>query len=664
MKAGPVVIGQLLQQRWRFCVPIYQRHYVWTLDKQWAPFWEDIRTKAIERLEGRERRFSHFMGAVVLETRGGFSAKRVPSSQVVDGQQRLTTFQLFLSAVRDFANLKGFNSTAERVQDYLLNDKPQQMEEPSVEVFKVWPTEADREMFIDILTLGRMKLRKKYPEHFYKTRDQVYCYRTTPRLIAAYGFFYDRIRHAVETDDLEDELTMAPEPEDDPAVSSQAERDLWDQRLDAVWQALVEEFKVVEIVLEEGDDAQVIFETLNERGQPLLAADLVRNNIFQRADALWTQGEPTAEQLFASYWKLFEQPWWEVEEKQGRYRKPRIEFFIAAFISGQIAGEINLSKLFSEYKSFLKTRRYDSVVDELKELNRYGRIYQELITKSGDAPLAAFAQKLAPWDQTTLFPLVLRLWASGMDIDEKTASLDLLLSFVVRRAVCDLTNKNYNKFFLSVVAQLDASGWSLEQLERILLTSRADSARFPDNGEFRQSWLAKPAYRLLQPVRAKAVLEEIERFKRTAWHETTQLSSSLTVEHILPDEWRTHWPLPSGIAFTDDDFWQAFWRTAEDDTPTGLIVKRQRLKHSFGNLTLLKGGLNASCGNGPFPDKLRKLNKHSLLVLNKEILEFTTWGEDEIIQRGETLFEVAKQIWKAPHGENGSPQTQGFSSPT
>ena len=33
MKAGPIEIGLLLQNRLdlRFCVPIYQRHYVWTL---------------------------------------------------------------------------------------------------------------------------------------------------------------------------------------------------------------------------------------------------------------------------------------------------------------------------------------------------------------------------------------------------------------------------------------------------------------------------------------------------------------------------------------------------------------------------------------------------------------------------------------------------------
>jgi hypothetical protein len=71
VKAGPIEIGRLLQIRQRFCVPIYQRHYVWTRERQWEPFWSDVRTKAIERLAGRERRFSHLIGAVVLETRGG-----------------------------------------------------------------------------------------------------------------------------------------------------------------------------------------------------------------------------------------------------------------------------------------------------------------------------------------------------------------------------------------------------------------------------------------------------------------------------------------------------------------------------------------------------------------------------------------------------------------
>ena len=394
MKAGPVTIRQLLENRQRFCVPIYQRHYVWTRDKQWLPFWNDVRTKAIERLNGRERRFSHFMGAVVLEARGSVSSRQVTSFQVVDGQQRLTTFQLYLAAARDYAKQAGFDDTVGLVEGYLFNEKQHLMEDAEVEKFKVWPTKYDRVLFQDIVTLGRLELRKKYSAHFYKGKDKIYDYSTVPNLLGAYGFFFEHIRHAVESDDLEDDFAEtidgAPDEEDEVAQETfDQDRAAMELRLDALWESLIEEFKVVEIILEEGDDAQVIFETLNERGEPLLAADLVRNNIFHRADAR----QEKAEKLFEKHWKDFEAPFWSEMEKQGRYKKARIEFFLANFIAGQVAGEVTLSKLFSEYKAFLKV-----------QADRPGGGYQTV-----DAELTDLARSLSPWDVTSVYPLILRL---------------------------------------------------------------------------------------------------------------------------------------------------------------------------------------------------------------------------------------------------------------
>lgn len=120
--------------------------------------------------------------------------------------------------------------------------------------------------------------------------------------------FFNRIKHAVESDDLEDDIAETIEAEeadegDDAATEKNGDVDriAMEQRLDALWEALIEEFNVVEITLEEGDDAQVIFETLNERGMPFLAADLVRNNIFHRADAR----RENADKLFEKHWKDF-----------------------------------------------------------------------------------------------------------------------------------------------------------------------------------------------------------------------------------------------------------------------------------------------------------------------------------------------------------------------
>ena len=255
MKAGPETVRQLLENRQRFCVPIYQRHYVWTRDKQWEPFWNDVRTTAIERINGRERRFSHFMGAVVIEARLAASSRQVTSFQVVDGQQRLTTFQLFLAAVRDYAKQAEFEDTVGLIEGYLFNEKQHLMADPEIEKFKIWPTKYDRELFQDIVTAGRPELRKKYQQYFYKGRDKIYEYRTVPNLLGAYGYFFDRIKHAIESDDLEDDFAETIEGEEegngeDPSFDKTDRADI-SLRLDALWEALIEEFKVVEIRLED-----------------------------------------------------------------------------------------------------------------------------------------------------------------------------------------------------------------------------------------------------------------------------------------------------------------------------------------------------------------------------------------------------------------------------
>ena len=657
MKAGPVTVRQLLENRQRFCVPIYQRHYVWTRDKQWEPFWNDVRTKAIERLNGRERRFSHFMGAVVLEARGAVSSRQVTSFQVVDGQQRLTTFQLYLAATRDYANQAGFEDTAGLIEGYLVNEKQHLMEDPDIEKFKVWPTNYDRELFQDIVMAGRLELRKKYRQHFYKGRDQIYEYRTIPKLLGAYGYFFDRIKHAVESDDLEDDFAETIEVKEDKGTerdssSKKTDRNVMELRLDAVWEALIEEFKVVEITLEEGDDAQIIFETLNERGEPLLATDLVRNNIFHRADAR----REHAEKLFDNYWKDFEDPFWSVMEKQGRYKKARIEFFLANFIAGKVAGEVTLSKLFSEYKAFVKIQAtkphegYPSVEAELQDLVAFGKLYRRLLERDGSDPLGHFAKLLHPWDVTTVYPLVLRLWAEDeMDEDEKKACLSILLTFIVRRAICGLTTKNYNKLFLSVLRHLEAKRFSRDSLATFLTGQSSESARFPANTEFESSWTSAPMYgRRLTALRVRAVLEAIERKKRRKFHETDQLKTDLSVEHILPSDWEDHWPLPDGERPTREEIWQAMFATEENGTRMGQIVRRRRLLNTFGNLTILTRPLNSSVSNGPFSIKRGVLNDHSLLVMNREITKELDWGEDQIEVRGRKLFEVARDLWAYP----------------
>ncbi len=659
MISTAVTVRDLLENRYRFCVPIYQRHYVWTKDKQWEPFWNDIRTKAIERLNDRERRFPHFMGAVVLETRDTKSLRQVTSFQVVDGQQRLTTFQLFLAAARNYAKHAGFEDTVGLIESYLLNGNVHLMENAEVDKYKVWPTKYDRDLFQNIISAEPSDLRDKYSKYFYAYRDTIYGYSTVPNLLGAYGYFFERIKHAVESDDLEDDFSETIDSGDDEDAELDASSEISDQnrvaaerRFNALWEALIEEFKIVEIILEDGDDAQVIFETLNDRGEPLLAADLVRNNIFYRADA---NGED-AEKLFENYWKEFEDPFWSYSEKQGRYIKARVELFLSNFITGMIASEVTLSKLFSEYKAFIKIQMakpqggYLTVEEELKDLGAYGKLYRRLLERDEKDPLGHFAELLHPWEVTTVYPLVLRIWAKyEVDKEERKECLSTLLTFIVRRAVCGLTTKNYNKFFLSVLRHLETEGFSRSNLANFLCVQTSESARLPSDMEFMKAWTSAPMYgSRLTSQRVRAVLKSIERSKRQKFHETDQLGNYLSVEHILPQSWQEHWFLSDGVQATGDETIQAMFAPEESETRIGEIVRRQRLLNTFGNLTLLTKSLNSSVSNGSYSVKREALNEYSLLVLNREIIEEEEWGEDQIEERGRNLFEVAKELWPYP----------------
>jgi Protein of unknown function (DUF1524)/Protein of unknown function DUF262 len=527
------------------------------------------------------------------------------------------------------------------------------MEDPEVEIYKVWPTKADRELFVDIVSsAGRDELRNKYEVYWYKnkTRDQIAIHKSTPNLLGAYGYFYDRIKHSVETDDLLDDLNETPDETEHNEVDQNGV--LSEMKLDAIWQSLLEEFKVVEIILDDGDDAQVIFETLNDRGEPLLAADLVRNNIFQRADA----AKEKAEALFAKHWKSFEDPSWSEFEKQGRYKKQRIEFFLANFIAGKIGAEVTLSKLFSEYKAFLRpaktsmSSRYPSVEAELKDLERYGVIYRELVEHNLQGPLSKFGARLKPWDVTTANPLVMRLWACReIPENEKELCLNLVISLIVRRAVCGLTTKNYNNLFLAIVAGLDKGGWSLPAFEDALVKQSGESSRFPKNEEFQRALEFTPLYRSLGSAKTRSLLSEIELQKRGKFQETHQLPETLTVEHVLPDNWLAEWPMLGAEQPNPADYSSSLFEYhQEDDTLMGQMARRHRLKHSLGNLTLVTQSFNSKVSNCAFETKLPEFTEQSVLMLNKDIAKEKTWNELDIEKRGARLAKEALKIWLTP----------------
>jgi len=96
MKADAVQIGPMLAERQTFVVPLYQRRFAWHEDRL-ELFWDDVIGKANEALIGKTKRFAHYMGALIVLPIP-YDVGRVQALYLVDGQQRLTTFQIFLAA--------------------------------------------------------------------------------------------------------------------------------------------------------------------------------------------------------------------------------------------------------------------------------------------------------------------------------------------------------------------------------------------------------------------------------------------------------------------------------------------------------------------------------------------------------------------------------------
>ena len=133
------------------------------------------------------------------------------------------------------------------------------------------------------------------------------------------------------------------------------------------------------------------------------------------------------------------------------------------------------------------------------------------------------------------------------------------------------------------------------------------------------------------------ILEALERELYTEKTEKVEIDRSLTVEHLIPQEWEKHWPLPTLPSGTVDDKW-------EDKAEK----RRKNLLHSIGNLTLLTKALNPSVSNGPWEKKREKILEHSALNLNRPLPD--TWDESAIEKRSEQLFDLAARIW--PHPKN------------
>jgi hypothetical protein len=154
---------------------------------------------------------------------------------------------------------------------------------------------------------------------------------------------------------------------------------------------------------------------------------------------------------------------------------------------------------------------------------------------------------------------------------------------LVRRAVCGLTSKNYNRFFAQLVADLNASrsAFSAGDVRARLVAETADTQRWPTDDEFRQAWMTIEFYKRLKKSVQRMILEAVEAALHTGKTEKVKIEKKLTLEHFLPRDWEAHWPLVV--------------REQSSDAHDLALQRRTQAIHRVGNLTLLTKELKSVC---------------------------------------------------------------------
>lgn len=582
-------------------VPLFQRPYVWDEDEQWAPLWHDIRRVVELRLANPHAEPTHFLGAVVLQSQEN-TPGHLPESAIIDGQQRITTLQLVVDAVATLLEETGDDMLAGRLAPLTRNQA--NFVSPGDSDLKLRHANRDREAFVEVMSADA-------------PIDHASLRHAGSKLTRAHEYFFTTIKQWL----------------------GGADDDAHASRADALVATMTNSLQLVVISLTATENSQEIFETLNARGTPLTAADLIKNFVFQRLAA---EGVDTS-RAYAEDWP-FDTKFWETEVSVGRYLISRSSLFLNQWLIATTGEEVGPQSTFSRFKSFVEHDAARPIRELLPEIKAQADRYEgwTLAASDRDAqldPVEMCVYRMGAADTEVLKPVLLWLHAPGLAIPSPIVHeiVAMLESWIMRRQLLRLTGSDLGRIVADLIRSYrSAAADDLPELVRRHLTRlNVTSTYWPGDEEVRRTLLTEPAYRRFKRGRLRMFLEAVENTFRSVSGQPQIPRRGYPIEHILPQSWGANWPV-------DDP-------AAEED--------RAAHVHRLGNLTLLTKSLNSRVSNGPWRDKRSVFAEHNTILLTGRLLTATgdeSWDEDAIDARTTALVEALLTVWPVPDDHEGS----------
>ncbi|GHR80291.1 DUF262 and DUF1524 domain-containing protein [Helicobacter pylori] len=222
-------------QKNQLVIPIYQRLYSWE-KKQCEELWDDI-----IKIGGNDKMDGHFIGSILYVLDGITHSDN--ALLIIDGQQRLTTITLLLTALRDH-----WSDKRKEIEDhYLINSN-----RDGDKKFRLILSESDKDTLLSLIDKDRRKPSEP-----------------SLKIVENFKLFEEWVSNT--------------------------------DKLETIFKGL-DKLMIVEIALEkEKDDPQLIFESMNSKGMELTQTDLIRNYILM---GLEPKEQKT---FYEKYWRAMEE---------------------------------------------------------------------------------------------------------------------------------------------------------------------------------------------------------------------------------------------------------------------------------------------------------------------------------------------------------------------
>lgn len=616
MKAEAMTPRTLFEASVHYEIPAFQRPYVWSEEDQWAPLWQDVRRVAEAVVKGGDggeaESATHFLGAVVFKSQPT-GAGDVTRHEVIDGQQRTTTLQVLLDAAHACVEKAESLDDAEVLEELIVNRANRFKGKP--ERFKLWPSRHDRDAFVSAM-------------------DGSETFEGEHRIVDAHRFF---------TKEIQDWISGSTSDGDEAPPGDE------EARMHALTEVLLNRLYMVAIDLGGHDDDQLIFETLNDRGTPLLKADLIKNWVFQRGVVVGADVDEWAE----TYWSDFDDDWWRQEISQGRLMRSRVDIFLQYWLTMRKREEVITDSVFRNFMQYAtpSMKTIESAKGFLEELRRDADTFRSFAQLSADSPQGRFYNRVVEsLELASTTPLLLWMVSDNHLVppDQVEKGLAALESWVIRRTLLRYTMKDVNKLMVAILntlAEVEVAQAG-DRITSFLSAQTADARVWPSDAEVISKLPGTRLYGNVRQARLRVVLEAIESVLRSDKHEDVAVPGGLEIEHVMPRGWRHHWNEP---------------KLGPEEA-----AERDGLINTLGNLTLLTKKLNGSLSHRPWTDeeaavvapkgeeagkgKRSLINKFSLLVLSKELVDGspTSWTEDDIKARGKRLASMLTRVWPGP----------------